>query len=162
MSSAAYDTETSTCNVNTCAGHPNTFCFFCAYEPHPTAGENDMPSQLRKLVHTMSANSCEVSHIARRLHEVYNENVKTSIAWEDPQTGEIVTGPEWGVESITRHLLHASEFALFGQVVERAFESILLNLNSRMYDEQGDHDPEVLRAFLDTTKTYVSFRKSAK
>lgn len=159
MNSAAYDSYDPSNNSHQCSGH-SEFCFFCEFSPQPNASADvDMASELRKIVHSMAANHCEVSQIARRVHAVYESDVRSTIIYET-EDNETVEAPEWTLASITRHMLHSSEFALFSKVLDHAFQNILMNLQQNIFDGDNEADPDKLDQFLKTAKAYTSYTKS--
>lgn len=158
--SAAYDAYDASNNHRNCSGHPD-FCFFCQFGPQSSSGDVDMSGELRSIVHSMASNHCEVSQIAKRVHTAYEADVRQSIVYEKDD-GEIEEQPEWSIASITRHLLHSSEFSLFGNLLDSAFQNILMTLQQQIFDEENECDPERLDQFLKTAKTYTSYQVSTR
>lgn len=157
--SAAYDCFESSNNFRNCSGHKE-FCFFCQFGPQSSRSDIDMASELREIVRSMAGNHCEVSQIAKRVATVYEDEVRASIVYENDD-GEIEEAPEWSIASITRHILHSSEFSLFSTILDSAFQNILMNLQSNMFDEENECDPEKLEQFLKTARTYTAYQSSS-
>lgn len=158
--SAAYDCYDASSN-STCSGHKE-FCFFCQFGPQPNNSELDMASELRDIVRQMSGNHCEISQIAKRVKTVYDKDVRESIVYENDDD-EVIEAPDWSIASITRHILHSAEFSLFSSMLDSCFQSILMNLQSQIFEgETKECDPERLDQFLKTAKTYTAYKTAEK
>jgi len=158
--SAAYDTLVPGNNFRNCSGH-SEFCFFCQFGPQTTNTKTDMASELRDIVRSMAGNHCEVSQIARRVLTVYEEDVRQTIVYET-EDNDIIQAPEWSLASITRHILHSAEFSLFAGILDSCFQSILMNLQSGIFSDDNECDPERLEQFLKTAKTYTTYQSAMK
>lgn len=161
--SAAYSADDPRSNFRMCSGHPDDFCFFCQFGPQQSGSSDlDMASDLRSIVREMSSNHCEISQIAKRVHTVYEQDVRSTIVWEN-ENSEIVANPEWSIASITRHILHSAEFSLFSTMLDSCFQSILMNLQSQIFEDgTNECDPERLDQFLKTAKTYTAYQTATK
>ena len=146
-----------------CSGHPDRFCFFCEYVPNPES-TLDPATTLRAMVHEMMDNRCELPLMVQRLRDAYISDAQSKIMWEKPSTSEMIEGPDWSADAIQCHLVHSAEFkAVFSDVVEKCFQSIIMRQNDNMFsgnDSTSLPDPETHEQFLSTIKTYIQFKRS--
>ena len=131
------------------------FCFFCAYADMGCShGDIDLRATLVNLVQTLHREKKEILSIVHAVNKRYNEDVRPYTQSLSDATGP-VESPEWTQESIKRHLLYSTEFPnLFPGVVTQIFQTILVQLNATMCNDEGDLIEEKRKAFLDTVKSF--------
>lgn len=145
-----------------CSGNADTFCFFCAFEPQVETGGCEHPDSLRSFVRALIDQHVEVPVIVKRLKQAYDESVRQSVTYCNPETGETVVAPEWTLESIHTHLVHSKEFpAIFEDSIEQVFHSLINSQNNSMISSVSRQaKPEVLDAFLKTVRALSQYRES--
>lgn len=145
-----------------CSGNVNTFCFFCAFE---SSADNDMaandhPTSMRSLVNGLIEQKREAHAIIQKVYDAYNDNVRNEVVWTRGD-GRVVEKPEWTKESIKTHLVTSSEFPeIFSDAIEMVFTNVILSQNSRMMNEDGTADQEVVGQFLSTVKALCQYKES--
>lgn len=145
-----------------CSGN-NTFCFFCAFEAQKDANNgNEHPDSLRSFVRALIEQKMEVPTIVKRLKAAYDESVRPSVVYTDPETGESITSPEWSLESIQTHILYSKEFPeCFEDSIEAVFHTLITNQNNTMFSKVTKQErPEVVESFLKTVRALSQYRES--
>ena len=101
----------------------------------------------------------ELPIIARAVAKAYDAGPRPHVEWESPETGEIVTAPEWTHESITRHLLYSTEFrCLFHSAVDQVFHALIVTQNATVITPDGV-DEDRRKALMHTIDTYGKWVK---
>ena len=145
-----------------CSGFNGRFCFFCAFEPQKESGGNEHPDSLRSFVRALIEQKVEVPVIVRRVKAAYDESVRQSVEYRCPDTGKVITAPEWTVESIQTHIVYSKEFPdIFADSIEQMFLTLITNQNNNMISTVTRQEkPEVVESFLKTVRALSQYRES--
>lgn len=130
------------------------FCFFCEFQTAGIVGE------MKALVHTLAADGKELPVIAEAVRRAYEDGIRAETVWT-PAECPPVTGPEWTLASIKRHLVFSTEFSeLFDSAVTQMFHSLIAAQNDVMVDRATGMVVEQHRSgFVDTVNTFIRWTK---
>lgn len=144
-----------------CSGN-NQFCFFCAFEPQRESSGNEHPDSLRSFVSALIEQKCEVPVIVRRVKAAYDESVRESVEYRDPETGNTIVAPEWTLESIQTHIVYSKEFPdIFADSIEQMFLTLITSQNNTMINSVSKKEnPDVVDSFLKTVRALSQYRES--
>lgn len=133
-----------------CSAHPDTFCFFCAYEGDPNAEQGsqaDLYGSLVSLVHTMSHGNKEFASIVEAVTHAYATQIRPHVS--DAKFG---IAPNWSRAAIARHLTYSTQFkGVFRTGVTQMFHSLVSAHNAHMIDSATGQVIESERAALMST-----------
>lgn len=133
------------------------WCYFCEY-----AGETGLCVDLRGHVHELARRGYEVPAIARAVQKIFKRDLQAHCERTLPN-GNVISSPEWKIESITRHLVYGGEFDDVFQtsVVRNVFTHLIMRLQQRVLTEQGTVDESARVALLHTIREQTNWRRNA-
>lgn len=163
----AYAAWGHTCDQNNSAyelqcASAGEFCFLCEFENGgcPDDTGDDLRADVAKLIVGMLKSKAEPSTIARRVHAVYEENIRTHVDYTRA-SGMAVCAPEWTLKSIERHLMFATEFSgIFNAWLTRSYQSMLVHMGNKLITADGRVCGIASKQFTTTAKSYVDIRKA--
>jgi hypothetical protein len=133
------------------------WCYFCDY-----AGETGLAVDLRAHVHELARRGYEVPAIAKAVHKIYHRDLRPHCERTLPN-GNVVSAPDWKLESVTRHLVYGGEFSesIFQtSVVRNIFTHLVMRLQQRVLTEDGRVDDDARVALLHTIREQTNWRRS--
>jgi hypothetical protein len=119
------------------------YCYLCTnVDPD---GIDGAAAGIRSFVGELTKQKKELPFIVNSVYEVYKQQA---------------IGPEWGRESIKRHLLFSTEFSsLFHTVVDQLFVSLIMRTQARMLDEVGGVDDSARKALLESIAAFSAWKR---
>lgn len=142
------------------------YCFWCVFRNGSVPNDDgtaDCRSQLATYAKELLAKGCEPRVVAESVAHNYATEIQPNLAFVDGKEivgvdDQIAKCPDWSIESVQRHLLHADEFKeIFHSYLERTHSSIVMATSQRLLTATGDVCPIAYKAFSAASDSYMQF-----
>lgn len=145
----------------------NEFCFLCQFQTQSDAteaGDFDLVGSLTTHISSLVEMGHEAPKIVNDVYYIYEKDIRSEIAWTNPDTGAIVRspGPEWSKKSIRSHLMFSGRWPEMGErYITDIYTASVHRINMGMVDlYTGKLIPEEFEMFCKATDALSRWKKT--